>query len=54
MERDEASVEAIALLKLLAMGNRQVAEGQLEPFDSVIDELRADLKAGRLNVADNR
>ena len=41
--------EPLALLKLLALGNREVEEGKVEPFDLVVDELRADLKAGRLS-----
>ncbi len=44
----EATQETLALLKLLALGNQQVAEGKVELFDAAIDELRADLKAGRL------
>ena len=44
----EATQETLALLKLLALGNQQVAEGRVELFDSAVDELRADLQAGRL------
>ncbi len=45
----EATQETLALLKLLALGNQQVAEGKVELFEAAIDELRADLKAGRLD-----
>ena len=43
----EATQETLALLKLLALGNREVQEGKVELFDSVLDELRANLKTGR-------
>ncbi len=45
----EATQETLALLKLLALGNQQVAEGKVESFDTVAEELRAALKAGRLS-----
>ncbi len=45
----EAPQETLALLKLLALGNQQVAEGKIESFDTVAEELRAALKAGRLS-----
>jgi prevent-host-death family protein len=45
----EATQETLALLKLLALGNQQVAEGKVESFESVAAELRAALKAGRLS-----
>lgn len=45
----EATQETLALLKLLALGNQQVAEGNVESFDTVAEELRAALKAGRLS-----
>ena len=48
VESYEATQETLALLKLLALGNQQVAEGKVESFDSVAEELRAALKAGRL------
>ena len=44
----EATQETLALLKLLALGNQQVADGRVELFDSAVDELRADLQADRL------
>jgi prevent-host-death family protein len=49
VESYEATQETLALLKLLALGNQQVAEGKVESFDSVAEELRAALKAGRLS-----
>ena len=49
VESYEATQETLALLKLLALGNQQVAEGKVESFDSVAEELRAALKSGRLS-----
>ena len=49
VESYEATQETLALLKLLALGNQQVAEGKVESFESVAAELRAALKAGRLS-----
>lgn len=49
VESYEATQETLALLKLLALGNQQVAEGKVESYDSVAEELRAALKAGRLS-----
>ena len=49
VESYEATQETLALLKRLALGNQQVAEGKVESFDSVAEELRAALKAGRLS-----
>ncbi len=49
VESYEATQETLALLKLLALGNQQVAEGKVESFDSVAEELRTALKAGRLS-----
>ncbi|HPV05370.1 MAG TPA: type II toxin-antitoxin system Phd/YefM family antitoxin [Myxococcota bacterium] len=39
--------ETLALLKILALGMRQVEEGKVVPFEEVLDELRADLE-GRI------
>ncbi|HOD00087.1 MAG TPA: type II toxin-antitoxin system Phd/YefM family antitoxin [Myxococcota bacterium] len=39
--------ETLALLKILALGMRQVEEGKVVPFEEVFDELRADLE-GRI------
>jgi prevent-host-death family protein len=36
----EQSQETMALLKILALGNRQIEEGKLEPAASVIQRLR--------------
>ena len=49
VESYEATQETLALLKLLALGNQQVAEDKVESFDSVAEELRTALKAGRLS-----
>ena len=50
VESYEATQETLALLKLLALGNQQVADGKVESVDSVAEELRAALKAGRLSA----
>jgi hypothetical protein len=44
----KAADETQALLQLLAMSGQQVAEGKVESFEYVAEELRAALKAGRL------
>ena len=46
--KTNAVKETQALLQLLAMGGQQVAEGKVESFEYVAEELRAALKAGRL------
>ncbi len=46
--KTNAVKETQALLQLLAMSGQQVAEGKVESFDYVAEELRAALKAGRL------
>jgi prevent-host-death family protein len=40
IESYEQLQETIALLKILALGNRQIEEGKLESADSVIQRLR--------------
>ena len=40
IESYEQSQETMALLKILAHGNRQIEEGKLEPAASVIQRLR--------------
>jgi prevent-host-death family protein len=37
----EAAQETMALLKILALGNRQIEEGKVEPSADVIQRLRA-------------
>ena len=49
VESYEATQETLALLKLLALGNQQVAEGKTRSLNEVAEELRAALKAGRLS-----
>ena len=44
----KAAEETQALLQLLAIGEQEVAEGKVESFEYVAEELRAALKAGRL------
>jgi prevent-host-death family protein len=39
----EETQETLALLKLLAMGQQDVVEGRLTPFDKAMARLRADL-----------
>ncbi|MEO8316005.1 MAG: type II toxin-antitoxin system Phd/YefM family antitoxin [Pseudomonadota bacterium] len=39
----EETQETLALLKLLAMGQQDVAEGRLTPLDEALARLRADL-----------
>ena len=46
--KTNAVKETQALLQLLAMSGQQVAEGKVESFEYVAEELRAALKAGRL------
>lgn len=36
----EETQETMALLKILALGNRQIEEGKVEPSDEVIERLR--------------
>ena len=40
----EQMQETLALLKLLAMGDREIERGQCKPVDEVFAELRADLR----------
>jgi prevent-host-death family protein len=37
----EQTQETLALLKILALGQRQVAEGKIKPFEQAIAEVRA-------------
>ncbi|MFO1204886.1 MAG: type II toxin-antitoxin system Phd/YefM family antitoxin [Burkholderiales bacterium] len=37
----EETQETLALLKILALGNREIEEGKLEPVAKVVDRLRA-------------
>jgi len=37
----EQTQETLALLKILALGNQQVANGQVKPFDEVIKRLKS-------------
>lgn len=41
----EQTQEMLALLKILALGNQQVATGQTKPFDEVINRLKNKRKA---------
>ena len=43
----EQTEETLALLKILALGNKQVAEGKTRRVADVIKELRASLTSGR-------
>ena len=36
----EETQETLALLKILALGNRQVEDGKVKPFAEVVDRLR--------------
>lgn len=40
IESYEQTLETMALLKILALGNRQIEEGKFEPAASVIQRLR--------------
>ena len=40
----EEMQETLALLKCLAMGDREVDEGQVQPIDEVVADLRAELR----------
>ena len=40
IESYEQTQEALALLKILALGNRQVEKGRVQPADEVINRLR--------------
>jgi hypothetical protein len=44
----KAAEETQALLQLLAIGEQEVAEGKVERYEDVAQELRTELKAGRL------
>ena len=44
----KAAEETQALLQLLAIGEQEVAEGKVERYEDVAQELRSELKAGRL------
>ena len=46
--KTNAVKETQALLQLLARSGQQVAEGKVESFEYVAEELRAALKTGRL------
>lgn len=37
----EETQETLALLKILALGNREIEEGKIEPVAKVVDRLRA-------------
>lgn len=43
----EQTQETMALLKILALGNRQIEEGRVKPADQVIDKLRAGKGKGK-------
>lgn len=42
----EATQETLALLKILALGNREVAAGKLKPASAVVERLRSKRAAG--------
>jgi prevent-host-death family protein len=42
----EQAQETLALLKILALGNRQIEQGRVHPVEEVVERLR-----GRLDVA---
>ena len=42
----EQAQETLALLKVLALGNRQIAEGKVEPAANVVRRLKQVRKAG--------
>ena len=46
IETFEQTQEALALLKILALGNQQIEQGEVEPATDVIDRLRKE-KAAR-------
>ncbi len=46
IESYEQTRETMALLKILALGNRQVEEGKIEPIADVIKRLREDRRDG--------
>ncbi len=39
----EATQETLAMLKLIALGRREVEEGKMRPADDVFDEIKAGL-----------
>lgn len=45
IESYEQTQETMALLKILALGNREVEEGKVQPADSVIKNLRGQRKS---------
>ena len=42
----EETQETLALLKILALGNKQVEEGRVKPISEVAKRLRAERKSG--------
>ena len=40
MSLSEGMQESVALLKMLALGNRQIEAGQVQPADKVVAQLR--------------
>lgn len=44
IESYEQTLETMALLKILALGNRQIEEGRIEPAADVIKRIRDDRK----------
>lgn len=42
----EQTQETLALLKILALGQRQIEEGKVQPADSVIERLRSRCQSG--------
>lgn len=43
----EETQETLALLTLLAMGEREIEEGKTRPVREVLAEIKADLRSGR-------
>ncbi|MGH7564382.1 MAG: type II toxin-antitoxin system prevent-host-death family antitoxin, partial [Gemmatimonadota bacterium] len=42
----EETQETLALLKILALGNRDIEAGDVSPVEEVVDRLRAGRRAG--------
>lgn len=47
VESYEETQETLALLKLLALGNRDIEQGKVSPLAEVVDRVRAGRDAGR-------